>query len=52
MPEEAPTYESKSNGEIEREIQANQEQFRAMKDGLEARVKERACNNSLGSGTC
>ena len=41
VPEESPAYESKSNGEIEREIQNVQEQFRAMRDALETKVKER-----------
>ena len=41
VPEESPAYESKSNGEIEREIQAVQEQFRVMKDGLESRLGKR-----------
>ena len=35
--EESPEYDSKANGEIERAIQMVQGQFRAMKDGLEAR---------------
>ena len=35
--EESPEYDSQANGEVERAIQMVQGQFRAMKDGLEAR---------------
>ena len=39
--EESPEYESKSNGEVERATQVIQGQFRAMKDRLESRYKQR-----------
>ena len=39
--EESPVYESKSQGKCERTVQKVQEQFRAMKDGLETRLGER-----------
>ena len=35
--EESPEYDSRANGEIERTCQSVQNQFRVMKDGLEAR---------------
>ena len=41
VPEESPTYESKSQGKCERANQKVQEQFRAMKDALEARIGAR-----------
>ena len=39
--EESPVHESKSAGKCERAVQKVQEQFRAMKDGLETRLGER-----------
>ena len=42
MVEEAPEYESRSNGEVERGIQTIQGQFRTMKDRLESRYNQRS----------
>ena len=41
VPEESPGYDSKGNGEIEKAIQMVQDQFRSMKDALEARYQRK-----------